>query len=63
VPILNAGQAMKVLVIKRGEGRGYAGIVNALFCGDNCDMVYGGAQTVLIKMIKAGKGLNLPAVA
>jgi NAD/NADP transhydrogenase beta subunit len=29
MPILNADQAKKVFVIKRGEGKGYAGIVNA----------------------------------
>ncbi|OXC77982.1 NAD(P)(+) transhydrogenase (Re/Si-specific) subunit beta [Caballeronia sordidicola] len=63
MPILNADQAKKVFVIKRGEGKGYAGIVNALFYADNCDMVYGDAQTVLIKMIEAVRGLNLPAVA
>jgi H+-translocating NAD(P) transhydrogenase subunit beta len=63
MPILNADQAKKVLVIKRGEGKGYAGIVNALFYAENCDMVYGDAQTVLIKMIEAVRGLNLPAVA
>ena len=62
MPILNADQAKKVLVVKRGEGKGYAGIVNALFYGDNCDMVYGDAQAVLIKMIEAVRGLGLPAV-
>jgi NAD(P) transhydrogenase subunit beta len=44
MPILNADEAKKV---KRGEGKGYAGIVNALSNGDNCDMVYGDAQAVL----------------
>jgi NAD(P) transhydrogenase subunit beta len=63
MPILNADKAKKVLVIKRGEGKGYAGIVNALFYAENCDMVYGDAQIVLIKMIEAVRGLNLPAVA
>ncbi|CAN7791725.1 NAD(P)(+) transhydrogenase (Re/Si-specific) subunit beta [Caballeronia sp. LjRoot34] len=63
MPILNADKAKKVYVIKRGEGKGYAGIVNALFYADNCDMVYGDAQTVLIKMIEAVRGLGLPAVA
>jgi len=63
MPILNADQAKKVFVIKRGEGKGYAGIVNALFYAENCDMVYGDAQAVLIKMIEAVRGLNLPAVA
>jgi len=63
MPILNTYQAKKVFVVKRGEGKGYAGIVNALFYGDNCDMVYGDAQAVLIKMIEAVRGLGLPAVA
>lgn len=63
MPILNADHAKQVFVIKRGEGKGYAGIVNALFYADNCNMVYGDAQTVLIKMIEAVRGLGLPAVA
>ena len=63
MPILNADQAKKVFVVKRGEGKGYAGIVNALFCGDNCSMVYGDAQAVLISMIEAVRGLGLPAAA
>ncbi len=63
MPILNADKAKKVYVVKRGEGKGYAGIVNALFYGDNCNMVYGDAQAVLGKMIEAVKGLGLAAAA
>jgi H+-translocating NAD(P) transhydrogenase subunit beta len=63
MPILNADQAKKVFVVKRGEGKGYAGIINTLFYGDNCSMVYGDAQAVLIKMIAAVRGLGLPAAA
>jgi len=63
MPILNADQAKKVFIVKRGEGKGYAGIVNALFYGDNCSMVYGDAQAVLISMIEAVRGLGLPAAA
>ena len=58
MPILNADQAKKVFVIKRGDGKGYAGIVNALFYADNCDMVYGDAAVVLAKMIDAVRGLG-----
>ena len=58
MPIVNADQAKRVYVIKRGQGKGYAGIVNALFYGDNCDMVYGDAQAVLVKMIEAIRGLG-----
>jgi len=63
MPILNADKARKVYVVKRGEGKGYAGIVNALFYGDNCNMVYGDAQAVLVKMIEAVRGLGLSAAA
>ena len=63
MPILNADQAKKVYVVKRGEGKGYSGIVNALFYADNCDMVYGDAQAVLVKMIEAVRGLGLAAAA
>jgi NAD(P) transhydrogenase subunit beta len=63
MPILNADKAKKVFVVKRGEGKGYADIVNGLFYGDNCNMVYGDAQAVLIKMIEAVRGLDLPAAA
>jgi NAD(P) transhydrogenase subunit beta len=63
MPILNADKAKKVFVIKRGEGKGYSGIVNALFYEDNCSMVYGDAQAVLGQMIEAVKGLGLPAAA
>ncbi len=63
MPILNADQAKQVFVVKRGEGKGYAGIVNALFYADNCHMVYGDAQAVMVEMIEAVRGLGLPAVA
>jgi NAD(P) transhydrogenase subunit beta len=63
MPILNADKAKKVYVVKRGQGKGYAGIVNALFYGDNCNMVYGDAQAVLVKMIEAVRGLGTAAAA
>ena len=63
MPILNADKAKQVFVVKRGEGKGYAGIVNPLFYGANCNMVYGDAQAVLIKMIEAVRGLGLSAAA
>ncbi len=63
MPILNADHAKRVFVVKRGDGKGYAGIVNELFYAENCNMVYGDAQAVLIKMIEAVRGLGLPDVA
>jgi NAD(P) transhydrogenase subunit beta len=61
MPILNADKAKQVYVIKRGQGKGYAGIVNALFYGDNCNMVYGDAKGVLSAMIEGVKGLGAAA--
>jgi hypothetical protein len=40
-----------------------AGIMNALFYGDNCNKVYGDAQAVLLKTIEAVRGLSLATVA
>jgi len=61
MPILNADKAHQVYVIKRGQGKGYSGIVNALFYSPNCNMVYGDAQAVLVKMIEAVRGLGAAA--
>jgi NAD(P) transhydrogenase subunit beta len=63
MPILDADKAKRVYVIKRGSGKGYAGIVNGLFYGDNCEMVYGDAAEVLGKMIEAVRGLGTAAAA
>jgi len=63
MPILNADQAKHVYVVKRGEGKGYAGIVNPLFYAPNCNMVYGDAQAVMVEMIEAVRGLGTAAAA
>ncbi|MEB8386706.1 NAD(P)(+) transhydrogenase (Re/Si-specific) subunit beta [Rhodobacteraceae bacterium KMM 6894] len=55
--ILNVDQAKQVYVIKRGQGRGYAGIENELFYADNCNMVYGDAKDVIGQMVQAIKPL------
>ena len=61
MPILNADQAKKIYVVKRGQGKGYSGVVNGLFYANNCFMVYGDASAVLGKMIEAVKGLGAAA--
>ncbi|HXE31444.1 MAG TPA: NAD(P)(+) transhydrogenase (Re/Si-specific) subunit beta [Terriglobales bacterium] len=58
MPILNADHARQVYVIKRGQGKGYSGVENELFFADNCNMVYGDAQAVLVKFIAAVKELG-----
>lgn len=57
MPILDVDKARQVYVIKRGQGKGYAGIENALFTADNCRMVYGDAQEVLGQMLQSIKEL------
>jgi NAD(P) transhydrogenase subunit beta len=63
MPILDADKAKRIYVIKRGSGKGYAGIVNGLFYDDKTEMVYGDAAEVLGKMIEAVRGLGAAAVA
>jgi NAD(P) transhydrogenase subunit beta len=55
MPILNVDQAHQAYVIKRGQGKGYAGVENLLFYEDNCSMVYGDALAVLTVMVQALK--------
>lgn len=58
MPILNADKAKQVYVIKRGQGKGYSGIVNALFYSPNCNMVFDDAQAALVKMIESVRSLG-----
>jgi NAD(P) transhydrogenase subunit beta len=58
MPILNVDQAKQVYVIKRGQGKGYSGVENELFYADNCNLVYGDAQKVMVEMIQAVKSLE-----
>ncbi len=59
MPILNVDVAREVIVIKRGQGRGYSGVENELFYRDNCHLVYGHAQEVVAKMIAEVKALSV----
>ncbi|MBL6749365.1 MAG: NAD(P)(+) transhydrogenase (Re/Si-specific) subunit beta [Nevskia sp.] len=58
MPILNVDQARQVYVIKRGQGKGYSGVENELFFRDNCNLVYGDAQKVMMAMVQAVKELG-----
>jgi NAD(P) transhydrogenase subunit beta len=61
MPILNVDKAKQVYVLKRGAGKGYAGVENELFYSPNCNMVYGDAAASLSKMIEAVRGLGKAA--
>lgn len=55
MPILDADKARNVLVIKRGQGKGFSGVENLLFYQDNTRMVYGDGQQVAGQLIQALK--------
>ena len=57
MPILDVDKAKNAIVIKRGQGTGFAGIQNALFFADNCRMLYGDGQDVAAQLIQEVKAL------
>lgn len=57
MPILDVNHAKQVLVIKRGQGKGFSGVENSLFTMDNTRMLYGDGQEVVNKLVQAVKGV------
>ena len=57
MPILDVEQAKNVIILKRGQGKGFAGIENDLFYRDNTRMLYGDAQETVGKLVQALKKL------
>ncbi len=57
MPILNIAACRNVLVIKRGQGKGFSGVENSLFTMDNTHMLYGDGQEVVNKLVHALKAL------
>jgi len=57
MPILDADKAHNVIVIKRGQGKGFSGVENALFFADNTRMLYGDGQAMANALIQAVKEL------
>ncbi len=58
MPILDVANAKNVIVIKRGRGKGFAGIENALFYADNTRMLYGDGQAAANELIQGLKTLD-----
>ncbi len=57
MPILDVDKARAVFVLKRGKGKGFAGIENALFFEDKTRMIYGDAKATLSRLVNEMKQL------
>ncbi|KAA8830733.1 MULTISPECIES: NAD(P)(+) transhydrogenase (Re/Si-specific) subunit beta [Bifidobacterium] len=57
MPILDVDKSQNVVVIKRGRGKGYAGIENELYFEDNTQMLFGDAKKELQAIIASVKEL------
>ena len=57
MPIINAHESKNIIVMKRGRGKGYAGIENSLFFHDNTRMLFGNAKDSLQKLVTEIKSL------
>ena len=55
MPILKAEKAKNIIVIKRGQGKGFSGIENLLFFLDHTRMLYGDGQAATAELIQAVK--------
>jgi NAD(P) transhydrogenase subunit beta len=57
MPIIKANQAKNIIVMKRGMGKGYAGIENFLFFDDKTRMLFGNAKDSLQKLTEELKNM------
>lgn len=55
MPILDVDKARNIIVLKRGKGRGFAGIENDLFYLENTRMLYGDARETVTSLIQGIK--------
>ncbi len=53
MPILEVDRAKSVVVLKRGNGKGFSGLENPLFTKPNCEMLYGDAKESLTQLTQA----------
>ena len=58
MPIIKAHLSKNVIVFKRSMNPGYAGIANELFEKENCQLLFGDAQTNLQEIVEQMKVLN-----
>jgi len=57
MPIINAHLAKNIIVLKRGRGKGYAGIENELFFDPKTRLLFGDAKDTLQKLVNEIKSL------
>jgi NAD(P) transhydrogenase subunit beta len=55
MPIVEVDRAKSVIVLKRGQGKGFSGLDNPLFTKPNTAMLYGDAKESLGRLIEATK--------
>ncbi|MEQ8809890.1 MAG: NAD(P)(+) transhydrogenase (Re/Si-specific) subunit beta, partial [Imperialibacter sp.] len=58
MPIINAHLAKNIIVMKRGRGKGYAGIENELFFDPKTRLLFGNAKDTLQKLASEVKNLH-----
>ena len=57
MPIINAHFAKNIIIMKRGMGKGYAGIENYLFFNDKTRMLFGDAKSSIQKLVNEIKSM------
>lgn len=55
MPIIEAHKAKTVFVLKRGQGKGFSGLVNKLFTMENTCMIYGDAKSTIAAIVNEMK--------
>jgi len=58
MPILDVDKANHVIVVKRGQGKGFSGIENSLFTGSNTRLLYGDAAKMVQTLIAEVRELS-----
>ncbi|QGY48018.1 NAD(P)(+) transhydrogenase (Re/Si-specific) subunit beta [Maribellus comscasis] len=57
MPIIDAHLAKNIIIMKRGMGKGYAGIENFLFFNDKTRMLFGDAKSSIQKLVSEIKSM------
>jgi NAD(P) transhydrogenase subunit beta len=57
MPIIDAHEAKNIIIMKRGMGKGYAGIENELFFNDKTRMLFGDAKNSITKLVNEIKNM------